>query len=206
MSEQREEILSAVRQAVQSVDQKTAYPEYDNAICVAEGRLAKHDLWSNFSDNFESVNGRAMTQLDQILTFLQNQKVSRGYCDPNLKDGLGQKLESSGLHVEYVFDPIRYDEYEFGVTRASGAIAETGTVVLTDSGTSDRLAALAPWIHIAVLESANLVRTLGDAIKQFGDDPNIIWATGPSKTADIEGVLIEGVHGPGEQICFCPEI
>jgi L-lactate utilization protein LutC len=32
--------------------------------------------------------------------------------------------------------------------------------------------------------------------------PNIIWCTGPSKTADVEGILIEGVHGPGEQIAL----
>ena len=33
-------------------------------------------------------------------------------------------------------------------------------------------------------------------------DPNIIWVTGPSKTADVEGILIEGVHGPGIQIAL----
>ena len=35
-----------------------------------------------------------------------------------------------------------------------------------------------------------------------GDSPNIMWCTGPSKTADVEGILIEGVHGPGEQIAL----
>ena len=46
------------------------------------------------------------------------------------------------------------------------------------------------------------IRTIPDAIAAFGDSPNIIWCTGPSKTADVEGILIEGVHGPGEQIAL----
>ena len=44
--------------------------------------------------------------------------------------------------------------------------------------------------------------TDGDASNALGDSPNIIWCTGPSKTADVEGILIEGVHGPGEQIAL----
>ena len=36
----------------------------------------------------------------------------------------------------------------------------------------------------------------------LGDSSNIVWATGPSKTADVEGILIEGVHGPGEEIAL----
>ena len=75
-------------------------------------------------------------------------------------------------------------------------------IVLTDSETSDRLGALTPLIHIAVLDPKNLVQSIAQAIAQFGDEPNIIWATGPSKTGDVEGILIEGVHGPGVQICF----
>ncbi|MEZ5300889.1 MAG: LUD domain-containing protein [Verrucomicrobiales bacterium] len=97
----------------------------------------------------------------------------------------------------------RYDDYQFGITRADGAIAETGTAILTDTHTADRLAALTPWVHVAVFHEADLCRTLGDAIACFGAERNIIFATGPSKTADIEGILIEGVHGPGEQICLC---
>jgi L-lactate dehydrogenase complex protein LldG len=79
-------------------------------------------------------------------------------------------------------------------------IAETGTIILKDRDTTNRLAALAPWVHIAVGHSDSIHRTLLDAIDAFGDDPNIVMVTGPSKTADVEGIMIEGVHAPGEQI------
>jgi L-lactate dehydrogenase complex protein LldG len=53
-----------------------------------------------------------------------------------------------------------------------------------------------------VLLESEIHRTIPDAIAAFGPSRNILWATGPSKTADVEGILIEGVHGPGEQVAF----
>jgi L-lactate dehydrogenase complex protein LldG len=73
---------------------------------------------------------------------------------------------------------------------------------LDDERTSRRLAALSPWVHVAVFQRSEIQRTIPDALITLGNCPNIIWATGPSKTADVEGILIEGVHGPGEQIAF----
>src|SRR6185369_15589111 len=80
------------------------------------------------------------------------------------------------------------DDYQFGVTRAAGAIAETGSLILTEATTARRLAALAPWIHIAVLDPERIHEHVGEAIAALGDDPNVIWCTGPSKTADVEGI------------------
>ena len=74
-------------------------------------------------------------------------------------------------------------------------------ILLTGVDTSSRLGALAPWIHIAVLERAKIVPTIPDAIALFGVERSALFVTGPSKTADVEGILIKGVHGPGVQVC-----
>jgi len=114
---------------------------------------------------------------------------------------VGEPL-SKDFEIRYTYERAAVDEIQFGITRAAGVIAETGTIVLTDRLTSNRLGALAPWIHIAAVPSQAIHRSVADGIDAFGDDPNIVWVTGPSKTADVEGILIEGVHGPGEQVCL----
>ena len=198
----RDAIFNRVRLALDGRTIRTPYPEYDDGVAVAGPRLTDASLWEDFARNFRAVNGRPMTRIDDVVAFLKSEEVTRGYCDPDLEEPLGVRCAAAGLEVSHTYRRDRYDDYQFGITRASGAIAETGSVILTDSETSDRLGALTPWIHIAVLAVATLVRTLADAIATFGDEPNIIWVTGPSKTADVEGILIEGVHGPGEQICL----
>ena len=138
----------------------------------------------------------------ELADFLTTNGQRRGYCDPALYERVGAPLAAAGLTVETTYERDRYDDYQFGITRASGAIAESGSLILDDQRTSRRLAALSPWVHVAVLERSTIHRTIGDALAALGDSPNIIWVTGPSKTADVEGILIEGVHGPGEQIAL----
>src|SRR5690606_31187370 len=107
--------------------------------------------------------------------------------------------------VETEFDRTRVDDFAFGITRATAAIAETGTLILSDRDTSRRLGALAPWVHVAVLRREDIHVDIPAALAAMPDDPNLIWVTGPSKTADVEGILIEGVHGPGLQVALLLE-
>jgi L-lactate dehydrogenase complex protein LldG len=199
----RETILAKVKQATAGITEKAAYPAYEVADLYSAPRLEGSGLWEIFSRNFRAVNGKTMRSLEELAAFLQSTGQTCGYCDPQLWDAVGRGLSAAGLTVETTYDRTQYDRYQFGITRATAAIAESGTLVLDDDQTSDRLAALSPWTHVAVLAEATIHRTIPDAIAALGDAPNIIWATGPSKTADVEGILIEGVHGPGEQIALC---
>jgi L-lactate dehydrogenase complex protein LldG len=198
----RDAIFTKIQSATAALKSKTPLPEYDVAITHSAPKLEGSDLWEIFSRNFTAVHGRPMSSVDELAAFLKSSGQLHGYCDPALHDAVGSKLAAAGLTVETTYDRERYDDYQFGITRASGAIAESGSVILDDERTSHRLAALSPWVHVAVLERGEIHRAISDAISALGESPNIIWCTGPSKTADVEGILIEGVHGPGEQIAL----
>ena len=198
----RTAIFAKIESANAALKTKAAYPKYDSALVHSLPKLAGSDLWEIFARNFSAVNGKPMTSVQQLADFLKLTGQLHGYCDPALYDSIGSHLTATGLTVETEYHRDRYDDYQFGITRATGAIAESGSVIIDDERTSHRLAALSPWVHVAVIERSEIHRTIPDAIAAFGDSPNIIWCTGPSKTADVEGILIEGVHGPGEQIAL----
>lgn len=198
----RDAIFEKIRKTTGALKDKAPLPDYELSVTHSQPKLEGADLWEIFSRNLLAVNGKAMTTIEELAGFLKTEGHTTGYCDPSLMNVVGSKLDAAGLTVETNYERSRYDDYQFGITRATGAIAESGTIILDDDKTSHRLAALSPWVHVAVLEESEIHRTISDAIANFGESPNIIWATGPSKTADVEGILIEGVHGPGIQIAL----
>jgi len=199
-TESRTAFFARIDAATAALPTHAPLPDYDVCLTQALAQLDGSDLWQIFCRNCQAVNGRTMESAAELATFLLAGGHLHGYCDPALHPTLGAALAAAGLTVETSYDRERYDDYQFGITRASGAIAESGTVILDDERSSRRLAALTPWVHVAVLQRHEIHRSIADALAALGDSPNIIWCTGPSKTADVEGILIEGVHGPGEQI------
>jgi L-lactate dehydrogenase complex protein LldG len=201
MSSDRESILNKVRGALAPLPERATMPQYDSGIELARSRVDASDPVAEFTARMKAVNGDVVANPAALAAHLKGRGWTSGYCDPALWPLMAPHF-ASGFKVEQVFDRTRVDDYQFGITRAAGAIAETGTVILDDGSTSSRLAALAPWAHVAVIARKTLHSDLLGAVAAFGSDPNVIWCTGPSKTADVEGILIEGVHGPGAQIAL----
>lgn len=198
----RENILAKVSKALEAVTEKISYPSYDVDVLLSQPKLQGDSLMTIFSKNFQAVSGKTMHTLPELIAFLKQNNHHTGYCDPALYEQVGKELAAAGLTVETTYDRLQYDRYQFGITRATAAIAESGSLILDDLRSSDRLAALSPWVHVALLAPHQIHRSIPDAIAALDQAPNIIWVTGPSKTADVEGILIEGVHGPGEQIAL----
>jgi L-lactate dehydrogenase complex protein LldG len=201
MSDEREKILSRVRRALGTLNERAPMPFYDSELSVLQQTVAGREPVELLAERMKRVNAQLFTAATDVVEQLRRGGWMRGYCDPTLWPQLAASF-GPDFSVEPEFDRTRVDDYAFGITRAAGAIAETGTIILNDATTSQRLAALAPWVHIAVVERATVFRTVPEAIAALGSDRNVIWCTGPSKTADVEGILIEGVHGPGVQIAL----
>lgn len=198
----RTTVLENIRQALAPLAERTPYPEYEVERTIASPRVGGGNVWEVFERNLEAVHGRMYRDAESLGTFLRENGHLRGYCDPGLEEKIAPALRAAGLDVVTDFKRPEYDQLAFGITRGTAAIAESGSLVLDDDRTSDRLAALAPWVHVAVLAENEIFPTIAEAVARLGVSPNIIWCTGPSKTADVEGILIEGVHGPGEQIAL----
>ena len=88
----------------------------------------------------------------------------------------------------------------YGITYASGGIAETGTIVQPTGPRCGRAVSLLPLVHIAVIDADTIMGTMADVMKSWGGHgelpAQLCFISGPSATADIELVRVEGVHGP----------
>ena len=118
-------------------------------------------------------------------------------CRAALEEALADRVE--------LLDPHDGDDAMFaadiGVTGVFAAVAETGTLVCTSGNERWRGLTLIPPLHIAIVEAQQIMPDLVDLFAGGMPAPlpaNVTLISGPSKTADIEGILITGVHGPRE--------
>ncbi len=113
------------------------------------------------------------------------------------------RLTRAGIKVIRTGNPTA----KAGITSAAAAIAETGTLVIPSGKGQPLSTSLLPEIHIAVIQSSQIVYSLEEAIqiKAVRDASATVLITGPSRTADIEMTLTIGVHGPKELIVYILE-
>ena len=92
-----------------------------------------------------------------------------------------------------------------GITGVDFALAETGSLVLTSFTEGSQLASLAPPVHIALYRRSQIRASLDEVLQNLpiSRDPgrpsparSVVFVSGTSRTADIEQILIRGVHGP----------
>lgn len=122
-------------------------------------------------------------------------------------------LAGLGCSVERVDGPGGFDKNgleacDAGITACEAAVAQTGAILVSSRTCGGRGLSILPHVHIVVLAVDQVVATVGEALhfardRAAGRMPSMLsFITGPSRTGDIERILVLGAHGPKELFVF----
>ena len=164
---------------------------------------------ARFEEVLRGVDGQVHRARDEqaaarvLAKLVRDQKAQRiARSDAPLVRRLSDPLAGAAELYDGWRERARLLECDVGITGAQWGIAETGTLVLNEEVERSRLTSLVPPVHIALLHGRTILPDLGSAFSMAtssGRPPSTLtFITGPSRTADIELVLVVGVHGPRE--------
>ena len=181
----RDAILAAVRAHLPKLDR----PEPPVPLFDAD---PPPDLLAAFGHMLEKMGGKllqpgAPDPLAPVRAMLRDAKV---VCS-NVPEIAGNRA----LAPDTV--PASLADVDLGVVRAAFAVAETGSVCLTEAELGVNTLGYLPQHLLVLFDPADVVPNIHHAYRrpEFRTARYAVFQTGPSATADIEGVLIHGAQG-----------
>jgi L-lactate dehydrogenase complex protein LldG len=205
VSSSKENILKKIRKALSN---STPLPFPNSEGNNSMFRPAQQDLEIEFAEQCARLQGKFVycfdtkelaAQLNGLIQ--QNQWTKIFCCEAQLAEMLKNDLQISCPHNDLA-------SCDASITSCEFLIARTGTIVLSAAQQSGRTVSVYAPIHICIAYTNQLVYDIKDGIQLLKEKyqqnlPSLItFATGPSRTADIEKTLVVGVHGPKEVYVF----
>lgn len=126
-----------------------------------------------------------------------------------LTDAACMALGLPVLLTDNGYDKRELEQCPVGLTGCDGLIAQTGTVVVTTRSAGGRALNVLPPHHVVLARRDQFVPDLPSAFARLRDRygsayPSMIsLVTGPSRTGDIERILVLGAHGPKRLTILC---
>ena len=213
----RDEVLGRIRTALGGDSGGGAHPPGDpsSAGYRTRGELgpaALLDLLAGRLTDYRSQVRRTEpgTLLDTVRGALAERGARRVVLPPGLdlpgfdqpepgqrEPGQAGTLDGVELITDNGLSAQELDQMDGVITRAAVAIAETGTIVLdAGPGQGRRALSLIPDYHLCLIDAAQVVALVPEAVARLRPDRPLTWISGPSATSDIELDRVEGVHGP----------
>src|SRR3954468_20376253 len=205
VSPAKENILKKIRKALTS-STPLPFPASEGNSSVYQP--SQQDLGLEFAERFTKLQGKfvfcqdykeLVAQLNQVIGTNKWDKV---YCK---EEGLRKTLADNQFN-NYSHNDLA--SCNTALTTCEWLVARTGSIVMSAAQESGRTVSVYAPVHICIASSNQLVYEIKDALQlmkeKYGSKlPSFItFATGPSRTADIEKTLVVGVHGPKEVYCF----
>ncbi|MGB8190450.1 MAG: LUD domain-containing protein [Chitinophagaceae bacterium] len=205
VSPSKENILKKIRQAL-SESTPLPFPQAEGNASVFQPPVQEMEV--QFAEHFTGLGGKFVYCINhqELASYLNNlanqQKWTKVFCRETELKAVLQK----NLFDNFCTSPL--GDCDAAITTCELLVARTGSMVLSAAQESGRTVSVYAPIHICIAYTHQLVYDVKDALqaiaKKYGDKlPSFIsFATGPSRTADIEKTLVVGVHGPKEVYCF----
>lgn len=202
----REYVMFRVRTALSRIHGQKPPPLGPPMLAVRE--VDRETRVAEFIRQFENLAGKAFRVPDldgarACVENLVNQSSAVASNSPFLRECGIPSLAGVQSGIRDV-DELRLAcaDAAVGITSADYALSATGTLVMLSSPSEARLVSLLPPLHIAVIPSTAILTGLDELLtvlpKPAEQTSSMVLISGPSRTADIEQILVRGVHGPGE--------
>jgi L-lactate dehydrogenase complex protein LldG len=175
------------------------------------------DVYNPSSEDDAIVFAEEFTKLGGRFSFCVNEQELAAQLSLLIKEQGWTKIyckEPALIQVLHNLSIQPYDslpDCDVSVTGCEYLVARTGSMVLSAAQISGRTTSVYAPIHICIAYNSQLLFDVKDALqfmkeKYSENFPSFVtFATGPSRTADIEKTLVTGVHGPKEVYCFLVE-
>ncbi len=205
VSPAKENILKKIRKAL-SHSTPIPFPQSEGHNSVFE--LSKQELEIEFAEKFTRLLGKFIfcadesELLSQVSGLITLNKWTDVFCkEEKLNQIFFEKLAP-------IVSERELSNCDASITSCEALIARTGSIVMSAAQQSGRTVSVYAPIHICIAYSNQLVYDIKDGLqiikqKYPNNFPSLVtFATGPSRTADIEKTLVVGVHGPKEVYVF----
>jgi L-lactate dehydrogenase complex protein LldG len=184
-------------------------------VLPAVGQLFDEQLALFRANAFElRADFRLLNGLDALAAELKGLRAAEGWQRVASHGGdlTGAACRALGLPVlltDQVFDKRELAACGVGISDCDALVAQTGSVLVTSRSAGGRALSVLPPHHVVLARREQLVPDLPAAFallkaKYGGGYPSMIsFITGPSRTGDIERILVLGAHGPKKLTILC---
>lgn len=140
---------------------------------------------------------------EELLRIIREENWQRlATHDHRLLRELCRDLGPATLFTDRPYDKMELEKCEGAVTACEALIAQTGSVLISSRGCGGRAISILPPHHVVVATReqllADLLAAFGLMRQKYGAHypSTFSFITGPSRTGDIERILVLGAHGP----------
>lgn len=221
----RETILGRIREALAHPAQRSGGHDHASpppgeartaAECMPFGGADAAEQLSLFAENAKELSAdfRLVETPEALHAQLKELAQREGWKRVASHGGALTDAASAALglpvtHTGGGYDVADMEACDAGITECEALIAQTGSVLVTSQSCGGRALSVLPPHHVVLARRSQLVADLTAAFAQLEaryapNYPSMIsFISGPSRTGDIERILVLGAHGPKKLTIFC---